>query len=256
MTDYLIIPEKDRLTESLKLAQTYGLGFEYNDFFHPNILSDTVGTEAVLQLYRNVKLPAYTTMHGAFFDVTIHSEDKEIRRISEQRMSESMEIAKRLGVKAVIFHTNLNPFLTSESYRCNWLETNVSYLSELSIRYPDINIYMENMFDKTPDDLMKLAKRMEHTPNFGICLDYAHAFLSSTPLEEWVHTLAPYIRHVHINDNDGVEDLHLALGDGIIDWDMFFNYKESYFPKATVLIETSSLKAQERSLQFLKGLKT
>ena len=38
MQNFLIIPKINNLDESLKLAEEYGFGFEYNDFFIPDIL--------------------------------------------------------------------------------------------------------------------------------------------------------------------------------------------------------------------------
>ena len=107
------------------------------------------------------------------------------------------------------------------------------------------------MFDQSPDTLKTLAERMADVDNFGVCLDYAHAYISKTAISEWVKTLAPYIRHVHINDNDGENDLHLAVGEGVIDWKKFLKLKKEYFPDVTILIETTPLEKQRKSLEFM-----
>lgn len=73
---------------------------------------------------------------------------------------------------------------------------------------------MENMFDSDPVILQKISEQLCVYSNFGVCLDYAHAHLSDTPIEEWIKALRQYIRHIHINDNDLRRDLHLAVGDG------------------------------------------
>ena len=117
-----------------------------------------------------------------------------------------------------------------------------------------MNVYMENMFDTEPDEIANLAERMTDVANFGICFDYAHAYLTSTPLLVWAEVLAPYIRHVHINDNDGRNDLHLALGDGTIDWVKFLKLREMYFTNASVLIETTPIENQKKSLKFMKKM--
>ena len=70
----------------------------------------------------------------------------------------------------------------------------------------------------------------------------------------WVQTLAPYVKHLHINDNDFRQDLHLAVGDGKIDWVKFKNYYENYFPEATVLIEVNGMEKIRKSLDFLESL--
>ena len=71
-------------------------------------------------------------------------------------------------------------------------------------------------------------------------------------IEGFVRALAPYIRHVHINDNDGVNDLHRPVGSGVIDWKQFRVLKEKYFADATILIETSSIEEQKASLQYME----
>ncbi len=111
------------------------------------------------------------------------------------------------------------------------------------------------MFDTSPDLICRLARAMEGTANFGLCLDYAHAsaFGKEIPLETWVETLAPFVRHLHINDNDLKDDLHFACGDGKIDWTKFKEYKEKYFENCSILIEVTGLEKQKKSIEFLKS---
>ena len=73
-------------------------------------------------------------------------------------------------------------------------------------------------------------------------------------IEEWVKALSPYVKHIHINDNDLVSDLHLALGEGKIDWKRFKEYYETYFPQASVLVEMKNLADVEKSLKYIQTL--
>lgn len=252
MTKYLIIPNKDRMQDSLRLAKTYGLGFEFNDFFTPKMLLNEAECGERLKFYEGQDLPEIRTSHGDFFDVILFSEDEEIAAISKKRIRQSMEIGRKLGVRGVIFHTNTEPFLTAEYYLQNWHNKNKEFFGEICKEYPEINVYLENMFDQTPTELKLLAKDMEDVPNFGVCLDYAHASISKTPIETWVKELAPFIRHVHINDNDGIKDLHQAVGDGVTDWEKFLRLKKEFFPEVTVLVEVTLLENQEKSLEYMK----
>lgn len=256
MGKYLIIPEREKMTESLKLAEEYNLGFEINDFFAPALLHDKESREQLINEYAKYNLPGCLTMHGSFHDVLIFSEDKDIRNISEKRVEDSICTAKRLGALAVVFHSNLNPALTLESYRTNWVDCNARFFGEMCRKYPDINIYLENMFDDSPYELAKVCERLRDVSNFGITFDYAHASIYGTDITEWVKVLQPYIKHVHINDNDGKNDLHLAVGDGTLDWDYFDRLQKTYLQEVTVLIENSNLKQQRKSLEFLskKGI--
>lgn len=191
-------------------------------------------------------------MHGAFLDVVVFSEDDQIRRISENRMWQSMEIARRLGVKGVVFHTNSNPVLSGEVYDARVVQYVSAYVEKLLQAFPELDIYLENMFDADPQILQQISERLCIYPNYGVCLDYAHASISDTPIEVWVDTLASYICHVHINDNDLKKDLHQAVGDGRIDWKRFAAYYRQFFSTCTVLVETTLPEQQKKSLTYLQ----
>ena len=253
----LIIPDRAELSSYTKLADRLNLGFEYNDFFIPKLLDDTEQLDAVIAEYEQMSgMPGYCTLHGAFLDVTVFSDDSLIARASDYRVEQSLTIAKRLGVEGVVFHTNYIANFKTDSYRDSFVKKNAVYWSEKLLKYPDIQIYMENMFDDTPELLAGLAEELKGYNNFGVCFDYAHAHVFGNPDEIglWVQTLAPYVKHLHINDNDFGQDLHLSVGDGKIDWKMFKNYYENYFPEATVLIEVNGMEKIRKSLDFLESL--
>ncbi len=251
MGKYLIIPDIERLEESFELAKEYDLGFEVNDFYMPALQREPERKAAMLAKYKENALPQLLTMHGNFHDVLVFSEDDEIRRISEKRAEESICTARELGAGAVIFHSNINPALTGEAYRQRWVEANLIFWGRMCEKYPDINIYLENMFDRRPDELKELCDRMQGVSNFGIAFDYAHASLYGTDIEYWAKSLSVYIRHVHINDNDGENDLHFAVGEGVIDWKQFEELQKNYFKDATILIETNETDAQRKSLEYM-----
>lgn len=252
MKQVLIIPDRNNLLDCLKLADEYKLGFEYNDFFVPAVLDCDDKMNDIIGKYEKQKLPEYTTLHGAFYDVITNSADPKIREISELRIEQSIDIARRMGARAVVFHTGYNPFLNSESYVKSWIAGSAAYWSGVLERYPEINIYLENTFETGPDILSRLSEQLGRYDNYGVCFDYAHASISRTDPEFWAECLTQYIKHVHINDNNGISDLHLAWGDGIINRDIFYRCYEKYMNNATVLVETSLHEDKIRSLEILK----
>ena len=169
-------------------------------------------------------------------------------------MLQSMQQAERGKVSGVVFHTNINPFLNDSSYIQNAVSMTGDFVEKLLLQFPDLSIYMENMFDDDPDMLRMLSERLIKYPNYGVCLDYAHASLSRTKIDIWVEALAPYVRHVHINDHDGKHDLHLAVGSGVTDWKKFAVFYEKYFSSLTVLVETTRPDWQKQSLDYLMRL--
>ena len=190
-------------------------------------------------------------MHGAFYDVIPTSPDEGVRKVSRKRIEQSIQYAKKIGAKAVVFHINHNPFLNNKEYVKTWLQENICYWEEVLKTHPDINVYLENMFDATPELMEELAKELSGYENFGICFDYAHAILSKTDVKEWAEKLGKYVRHVHINDNDLMSDLHMAWGRGNINRQNFYDLYRQYIKNAAVLIETSSLEAAQFSIETL-----
>lgn len=247
----LIIPDIARMDESLSLAREYALGFEYNDFYCN--LDDGAAIDEKIALYRRNLPPESCTMHGAFFDVVVGSADAQIRAISRQRIMQSIEICKKLGARAVVFHTNTIANFHSRAYQESWLLENAAFYADVLQGNREIDILIENMFDESPELLLRLSERLSTHPNYGVCLDFAHASLSQTGIERWVEQLSPYIRHVHINDCDGREDNHLPLGRGVLDIPAFFALLERYQVDTSILIEVKGVENQRESLDYLRA---
>lgn len=253
MTQLYIIPDFRCLNDSATYAAEQDLRFEYNDFIFPSVLDDEKLVEERIADYKKLNRDcSEDTMHGAFFDVTVFSFDAKIRETSMLRMRQSMEIAGKLGLRGVVFHGNHFPFLHGEIYDTNWLNRTEEAMRLLAKDYPEIELFMENMFDDTPEMLGKLAERLTDVKNFGICLDYAHALLTSKNGTLWFERLGKFVRHIHVNDHCFSGDAHMAPGDGMTDWEEFFRLKEQYAPEATVLCEVSGLDKTKQGIDFLK----
>lgn len=258
-----LVPDRKDMERMGGLAAKYGCAFEYNDFYIPKIMDDTGEQEQIIADYRKYKEEfsknifsedafSMDTMHGAFLDVTVHSDDPLIASASMLRVRQSMLIAKNMGLKGVVFHTGRLAGFRAANYLKNWCDRNAAFFTEIALQYPDQQIYMENMFDEAPDILAGLAEKMRDVRNFGVCLDYAHAMLSKCSGREWIETLAPFIRHIHINDNDRQNDLHQAMGAGKLDWQEFDRLIRQYRVEASVLVEVNGYEAQKESLQYMK----
>lgn len=253
MKDIYLIPDMEHIEESLKLAQQYNARFEYNDFFLPKVYSDAAEVEKRIRFYQSLDRDrSKDTLHGAFLDVTIHSQDEKIRAVSRARVRQSLSIAQKLGVRGVVFHANLIAGYYDDSYLNGWFEASVSFYREILEEFPALEIYVENMFECRPDELKRLAEAMKEEPRFGLCLDYAHAAVFGKEPKLWVQELAPYIKHMHINDNDLSGDRHWQIGKGQIDWAEFTEVIKQNVVEATVLIEVRGNEKWEESICYMK----
>ena len=252
-----LIPDPFRLNESFRLAESVGAAFEYNDFFSPALLDDRDALSERIHAYCSLPRDrSRDTLHGAFYDITVHSQDPLIREASRKRVWQSLECAEALGVRAVVFHTGTIANFSNRSYEEGWIEENALFFRQVSEAFPKIGILMENMFDMNPELMAALSDRMAAVPQFGICLDWSHAAVfgsSYGDVKAWFAKLQPYLRHLHINDHDGLRDLHLPIGQGITDWRAFSDCLYASELSPSVLIEVTSLEAQRTSLQYMKN---
>ena len=252
--NWLIIPDFERREESAKLAAEYHAGFEYNDFFLPGVYENEAETERRVQGYLSLERDrSKDTLHGAFLDVVISSDDSYIAEYSKKRLRQSMEIARKLSVKGVVFHSGLVPGVTSPAYLNNWMLRQESFYRELCGEYPEITVYLENTQEFSPKLLLPLIEQLSDCKNFKVCLDYAHAAISKTPVEDWVTELGPYIAHMHINDNDLKADLHRIPGEGKIDW-WKYALLTAGLKEASVLVELGGIERQRQALEYLSSI--
>lgn len=252
-----IIPDIHNIEQSMELSLEYGVAFEYNDFMMPHVLDREEECERRICFYKNLERDrTEDTLHGAFLDIVIHSTDSLIREASETRVYQSMRIAEALGVRGVVFHTGLIAHFHASYYEERWLDKNVRFWTKVLKDFPDQEIYIENMFEENGRLCKALGEAMKEEPRFGLCLDYAHASAFGDPgeIDRWFRQVAPYVRHMHINDNDLQDDLHLAVGDGRIGWKQFEELLSESRIQASVLIEVKGYEAQKKSLEYLRRL--
>ena len=127
----IMIPNQEQMEKSIELASKYECDFEYNDFYLPAVLDDVEKKEKLISDYLALEeLPKNCTMHGAFLDVTPFSDDPKIVEVSDLRIEQSLQIAREIGAKAVVFHTNFVPNFCVDYYCDSWVDRNQNYWKE------------------------------------------------------------------------------------------------------------------------------
>lgn len=246
-----IIPDRTNIEKWVEIANEHNAAFEYDDFFNPELIDNPEEYEKTVQMYLALDRDrSRDTLHGVFYDIVVNSLDPDIRNKSIERVYLSCETAKRLGVRAVIFHTNFIVGFKNNAYRDKWVRDMTAFYKKLLDDFPTLEIYVENMYDDSPELIRRLAESLRNERRFGICFDIAHAYLWNTPLKEWVDELSPYIKHIHANDNHRDEDAHLPIGSGSIDWSIL-NYRQLIKNKPSILIEVTAEERMRKSYNYL-----
>jgi len=164
-----------------------------------------------------------TSVHAPFADVNIASPVKIFRRKILERLKKSIMYASQLESEIWIFHpglkTGLSMFYPSLDWKINL--DSVRILAEYA-ESMDIKIAIENMPKnvpavlKNPEDFAEFFKELDL--DVGFVLDVGHAHMSGS-IMEFLKKLKDKLTYMHIHDNNGKIDSHMAIGTGTIDWD-------------------------------------
>ena len=84
--------------------------------------------------------------------------------------------------------------------------------------------------------------------NFSFDNNY---FSFETDMEGWLEAMGPLLKQLHLHDNTGANDDHLAIGAGRIDFDRLFAHIEAKGLRPIVTLEAHEEKAIWQSLEVL-----
>jgi sugar phosphate isomerase/epimerase len=119
---------------------------------------------------------------------------------------------------------------------------------------------MEPRVGESVSNTDALLRLIEHVgePNFGAVLDTAHLHAQKEILPLSVEKLGRRIRYLHVADNDGRDNLHLALGEGTIDFEGVFLALKKHGFRGYVAVDVGHVPdlddAYRRSVAYLEAL--
>lgn len=158
----------------------------------------------------------------------IHTADltESIRTASRHELLNSLAVAAELGARKVVLHPSFiggmgrNALELSKHYAIETLDAVALQAEKIGLR-----VCLENLFARltpftTPEDFTIV---FEKWPQLAMTLDIGHAFIDGHGMDRilaFIRQFGERIQHVHISDNFGRRDEHLAVGDGAIDFAM------------------------------------
>jgi sugar phosphate isomerase/epimerase len=195
------------------------------------------------------------TLHGPFMDLAPGGLDERIREVSASRMQRTMELAPLFTPQSVVFHAGYDD-RRYHAQRQQWLSRSLATWEPLTRQAEDLGvvIHLENVYERTPDMILALIQAIS-SENLGFCLDVGHmnAF-ADTPLVEWLSALGPYLKEIHLHDNDGQRDAHAPIGSGTAPFGELFQYLSDRSVKPVLTLEPHAEASLWRSLENLEQL--
>ena len=166
-------------------------------------------------------------------------EETEYNEVMYRMQCNSIACCATLGAEYAVIHVQQPPLdYYTEAYQQNGEALNRKFFTSLMplLRKHNIKVAIENLFGITtlPSDdydysltsrtqemvrMIDSFNEMAGEERFVACVDTGHALVMGQDPAEMIRTLGSRVRVLHVHDNDGKRDLHLAPYLGKINWD-------------------------------------
>ncbi len=201
------------------------------------------------------------SLHSPILGINTASTNPGIREESVRQVVATIHEAARLGAAGVVVHPGIPPYkeiLPRDRGLPYAIESLRRCAEEAAVA--GVEVYLENMpsimlaegtrpiaiaYGVSYEELRMLYEAVGH-PSMRLCLDLGHAHLAGRGVLEAMLKDRDVV-HVHVNDNHGQRDEHLAWGEGEIS--KVVDLPADLPPSVrTVIVEVKTLDACAKSL--------
>ncbi len=231
----LYICDDTRFGETASFCAANGFGIEVQSFYDPSYLE---AEPDAISRHREAIAPVQKrSLHGPFGDLCAGSFDVMVRQVTRYRYEGAVRIAAELDIKRIILH---HGYVPGCSQREGWMRRYPLFWREfLEDKPEDIAFHLENHLERDPTWLSQAIELIGDS-RVSVCLDIGHVscFAKSDPVE-WIRRLGENIGYVHLHDNHGERDEHLALGSGTVAMEDVCSALNDFAPHAIWALEAN-----------------
>lgn len=193
------------------------------------------------------------TLHAPYRDFSPGSNRPRARRRSLKLAADSLRLAEQLQASKVIFHPGI-PARGDKRDRQHWLHNSLRFWAEFLPQAETIGtvLCLENIYEATPEWLLRVIEESS-SPQLCHVFDVGHWNLfGRIGLRDWLSRSAFCLSHVHLHDNLGQSDEHLAIGQGNVPFGELFDCLGQQRLSPTLTLENHSPTALEESFAVLQ----
>ncbi len=199
-------------------------------------------------------------LHLPFMHIDPGAEDSAARGKARSALLKGAEIAELYGAKHMIGHAAIClPDAECGTFGQEYFSARMGRLGrvwETVNRASSIPLFLENTYEQDPGSLAHFIAGLDQDTR--LCFDVGHWFSfgggkQENNLEFWLSTIGAYIQHLHLHDNDGASDAHLALGGGGIAFEEYFRLLNQYCGKISITLEPHDENALNGTINWFRS---
>lgn len=196
------------------------------------------------------------SLHAPFMDLSPGGFDPAVVEITRQRLKAAAGLAGLFRARHLIAHA----YFDATRYPTKperWLEVAARTWEEVLAvtEASQALVLLENVYETHPEMIRRLLDKISH-PRLGCCFDvgHYHAWGRGARLLDWLEALGPYLKRLHLHDNDGSFDQHLGLGKGSFDFQALFAWLKAKGLRPALTLEHHADEDLEASVSYLAQL--
>lgn len=181
------------------------------------------------------------TLHAPFFDLAPGALDEKILAASRAKLGKAFDLIEIFRPASVVCHLNYEA--TKHGYKEEaWFAASLATWQALLAQAAaqQVPLMLENTYETGPEQHEKMLAAL-NSPLARFCLDVGHvSAFAKNRWQDWLPALAPWLGQLHLHDNHGDRDAHLAPGRGSFDFPGLFRYLKEQRLQPLVTLEPHS----------------
>jgi sugar phosphate isomerase/epimerase len=165
------------------------------------------------------------TLHAPFTDLAPGGADHYIVHATRKKLRKAFDLLEIFQPRSIVCHLGYETIKHRNrvaDWLCVSLETWQNLL-EIAV-HAQTKVMYENTYETEPSIHQRLLTELD-SDQTGFCLDTGHLLaFAHCPWQDWLPAMHPWLGQLHLHDNQGHTDAHLAIGKGVFDFEGLFSY--------------------------------
>ena len=195
------------------------------------------------------------TCHLPYVDLHFGSRDPKVHEYARDCLLEGLEIGSVLHARIAVLHVGFSNHIPPRRVE-EWRERFTDRVQEIvrAGEEEEMVLAFENTYEPDGAVLREILDTV-NSPWLRFCVDLGHsACYSRMAPEEWIESFKDRIVLMHFHDNDGLEDLHQACGEGVVDYAPVFEACKAADVSCPIVIEVPNEEAWDASVEHLRQI--